>query len=305
MPQYTCCADVGGTKIAVARVSSAGVVSHREEAATPRESGKAVVEVLIRLLRRLPTAGVRAIGVDVPGLARADGTVWAPNLPGWTKMPLRQRLKREFRLPVVVESDRNAFVVGETWKGAAQGSRDAVFLILGTGIGAGVLSGGRLLRGYQDLAGAVGWMATREEYQPSFAATGCLESFLAGPGLAREASRQFGRPVDTHELVRLGRTGDPLAHQLWDEAGRRLGVALANLTDILNPEVIVIGGGVSRAGSLLLAPARRALRQWGQPLAARHVRVVCSRLGADAGLLGVARLAFNSLKENESHNGLG
>ena len=298
MTQYTGCADVGGTKIAVARISSGGIVSHREEAPTPREGGDAVVEVLITLLRRLPTAGMRAIGVDVPGLARPDGTVWAPNLPGWKRMPLRRRLEREFHVPVVVESDRNACVVGEAWKGAAQGSRDVVFLILGTGIGAGVLSGGRLLRGYQDLAGAVGWMATREEYQPNFAATGCLESFLAGPGLAREASRQFGRPIDTRELVRLGRAGDPLACQLWEEAGCRLGVALANLTDILNPEVIVIGGGVSRAGSLLLGPARRALRQWGQPLAARHVRVVGSRLGADAGLLGVARLAFDSIRQH-------
>lgn len=257
-----------------------------------------MIAVLTDLLRQLPTAGVRAIGVDVPGLARTDGTVWAPNLPGWKKMPLRRRLEQEFHLPVVVESDRNAFVVGEAWKGAAKGSRDAIFLIVGTGIGAGILSDGRLLRGYRDLAGSVGWMATREEYQSNFVTTGCLESFLAGPGLAREASLQFGRPIDTRELVRLGRAGDPLARQVWDEAGHRLGVALANLTDILNPEVIVIGGGVSRAGSLLLAPARRALRQWGQPLAARQVRVVGSRLGADAGLLGVARLAFDFIRQH-------
>lgn len=296
MPRYAWCADLGGTKIAVARVSATGTISHRQEAPTPQEGGKAVVDALIALLQRLPAIGVCAIGVDVPGLARPDGTVWAPNLPGWTKWPLRRQLARHFGRPVVVESDRNAFVVGEAWKGAAQGSQDAVYLIVGTGIGAGILSGGRLLRGHQELAGAVGWMATREVYQPEFAGVGCLESFLAGPGLAREASRHLGRPLDTRELVRLGRAGDPLARQLWEEAGRRLGIALANLTDILNPEVIVVGGGVSRAGSLLLAPARRALRQWGQPLAARHVRVVGSRLGADAGLLGIARLAFDSHK---------
>lgn len=293
-PRYAWCADLGGTKIAAARVSFDGMVSDRAEVPTPRQGGTAVVDALSALLQQLPAEGVCAIGVDVPGMARPDGTVWAPNLPGWTKMPLRNHLARRFRLPVVVESDRNAFVVGEAWKGAAQGSQDAVYLIVGTGIGAGILSGGRLLRGHQELAGAVGWMATREVYQPEFAGVGCLESFLAGPGLAREASQRLGRPVDTRELVRLGRAGDPLARQLWEEAGCRLGIALANLTDILNPEVIVVGGGVSRAGSLLLAPARCALRQWGQPLAARHVRVVGSRLGADAGLLGVARLAFDS-----------
>lgn len=286
-------ADLGGTKIAVARVEQSGRITHRLLAATPPQGGRAVADALTNLLSQLPAKLACAVGVDVPGLARADGIVWAPNIPGWEKMPLGRILARRFHLPVIVDSDRNAFVTGEAWLGSARNCRDVVFVAIGTGIGAGIISGGRLLRGHAELAGCLGWMATRDRYLPGYRAVGCLESHAAGPGIARAAQRIFGRAMDTREVVALARRGNREAREVIREAGCDLGRALANVVDVLNPEMIVIGGGAAAAGNLVLDPAREELRLWAQPLAARQVRIRRSRLGSRAGLLGIAKLCFD------------
>lgn len=293
VPGFVLAADIGGTKIAAARVSPSGAITHSLQSRTPVAGGRAAAHGVIELLRRLPQSAVCAIAVGVPGLAYADGRVWAPNIRGWTNLPLRAILRKEFRLPVVVESDRNAFVVGEAWCGAARNCKDAVFLIVGTGIGAGIVAGERLVGGHAGLAGALGWMAVRDELRPEYRAVGCLESHLAGPGISRRARALLGREVTTREIARLARRGDPRAKQVIREAAHDLGLALANLVSTLNPEVIVVGGGIGQLGELLLAPARRTMRLWAQPLASRQVRVVRSRLGTRAGLLGVAKLAFD------------
>jgi glucokinase len=286
-------ADLGGTKIAVARVEAAGLMTHLSVAPTPPQGGVAVVDVLADLLCQLPTTEVRAMGVAVPGLARSDGTVWAPNIPGWERMPLGRMLRRRFQLAVLLESDRNCFVAGEAWQGSARECRDVVFVAIGTGIGAGIISGGKLIRGHGELAGCLGWMAVREQFRPEYRGRGCLESHAAGPGIADAARRAFGRPMDTRELLALARNGDSKAQEVFREAGEALGLALASVVDVLNPQMIVIGGGVAEAGKLLLDPARAALKRWAQPLASTQVRVRRSRLGTRAGLLGVAKLCFD------------
>lgn len=285
--------DLGGTKIAAARVDNAGKITHHVAAPTPAAGGKAAVAAVIETLQQLPQQGVCALGVDVPGLAYPDGSVWAPNLSGWKRMPLGAILNAHFHLPALVESDRNAFVTGEAWQGAACNCRDVVFLAIGTGIGAGIISGGRLLRGSNELAGCLGWMTTGSRYVPRYKEIGCLESHLAGPGIAREASRIRNRATSTRELIRLARQGDSVAKKIIAQTGEYLGLALANLVSILNPEMIVVGGGVAAAGNLLLAPARDTMRQWAQPLAGKQVRIVRSRLGERAALLGMAKMAFD------------
>lgn len=292
-------ADLGGTKIAAARVEPSGRITDRLVSATPPAGGAAVVEELVELLRRLAAKGACAIGVDVPGLARADGTVWAPNIPGWQRMPLGRMLAHRFPLPVLVESDRNAFVIGEAWLGSARHRQDVVFVAIGTGIGAGIISGGRLIRGHAELAGCLGWMATRDQYLPGYKTVGCLESHSAGPGIARAAERVFGRALDTREVVALARRGDRKARRLIHEAGCELGRALANVVDVLNPEMIVIGGGVAAAGNLLLDPARDELQKWAQPIASRQVLIRRSRLGSRAGLMGIAKLCFDRFQSKK------
>ncbi|HET7099864.1 MAG TPA: ROK family protein [Terriglobia bacterium] len=285
--------DIGGTKIAAARVNRSGKLSDYAEIPTPSAGGRKVVEAVVELLKRMPAKDIGAIGVDVPGLAWPDGRVWAPNLPGWKRMPLGQALKKTFGLPTLVESDRNAFVMGEVWQGAARNCRDVIFLAVGTGIGAGILAGGRLLRGHGELAGSVGWMALRDQYQPIYESIGCFEAHASGTGIGLAASQEFGRKLSARELTTMARRGDRKAKQVLERAGRDLGLGLANLVDVLNPEVIVIGGGVAAAGNLVLDVARKTMKQWGQPLAVKQVRVVRSRLGARAPLLGVAKLAFD------------
>ena len=298
--RYALVADLGGTKIAVARVEDTGRITHRLLAPTPLEGGAAVVETVANLLRRLPAKGACALGVDVPGLAYRAGLVWAPNIPGWEHMPVGKMLNRRLNLPVLVESDRNAFVTGEAWQGCAKRCRDLVFITIGTGIGAGIISGGRLIRGCSELAGCVGWMAVRDRFLSAYKAVGCLEFHVAGPGIAHAAQRIFRRAIDSRGVVDLARSGDPKARKVITSAGHHLGLALANLVDTLNPQMIVIGGGVAAAGNLLLTPARETMRQWAQPLAVKRVRIRLSRLGARAGLLGAAKLCFDRFPISES-----
>ena len=257
-----------------------------------------MVEAVVTLVERLAERGpFTAIGVDVPGLARPGGRVWAPNLPGWEDMPLGRELYRRFRVPVVVESDRNAFVVGEAWRGVARGVRDVVFLAVGTGIGAGILSGGHLIRGHGELAGAVGWMAVREKFLPEYGRVGCLETLASGRGIESVAAKSFGQKLSAADLVRRARQGDRRAQAILRRAGEALGLAMANLVDVLNPAMIVVGGGVAEAGEWVLKPARETMRRWAQPLAVKQVRVARSRLGPRAALLGAAKLALDACKQ--------
>jgi len=294
MPHFVLAADIGGTNVRVARVSRTGQISHRYEAATPAKGGAAVVDVLLALLDRIPRRDVCALGVDIPGLAYRNGDVWAPNIRGWKRMPLGKKLRKRFDIPVVVESDRNAFVVGEAWKGAARNCRDVVFVAVGTGIGAGILMDGHLVRGHGELAGCVGWMAVCDKFLPQYARTGCLESHAAGIGIAAEASRRFRRKVAARDVALLAKQGDKRAQKLLHEAGSYLGLALANIVSALNPEIIVLGGGVAEAGESMLTAARETMMRWGQPIAVKQTRLLHSRLGGAASLLGVAKLAFDA-----------
>lgn len=295
MRRFVLAADLGGTKLAVACVDASCKITAQTKCPTPPGGGLAVVESIADALGRLPAKDAAGIGVAVPGLAYPDGSVWAPNIPGWERMPLGEMLRSRFGLPVFVESDRNAFVTGEAWQGSAKGCCDVVFVAIGTGIGAGIISGGRLVRGFGELAGCLGWMAVRDRHLPVYRAVGCLESHVAGPGIARAAQRVFHRPIEAREVVQRARGGDAQAREVLARAGHYLGLGLANLVDILNPQMIVIGGGVAGAGNLLLEPARETLKQWAQPLAAKQVRICRSRLGARAGLLGAAKLCFDQL----------
>lgn len=293
MPDFVLAADIGGTNIRVAKVSRAGHISHRFEAATPTQGGVSVVEALLALLDRIPQKGAHALGVDVPGLAYRNGDVWAPNIEGWKRMPLGRKLRERLGLTVVVESDRNAFVVGEAWKGAARRCRDVIFVAVGTGIGAGIMMDGRLVRGHNELAGCVGWMAVCDKFVPQYAKMGCLESHAAGIGIATEASKRFRRKISAREVATLAARGDKRAQKLLSEAGTYLGLGLANLVSTLNPEVIVLGGGVVEAGECMLNAARETMMRWAQPIAVKQTRLLCSNLGGAASLLGAAKLAFD------------
>ncbi len=253
--------DLGGTKIAAGVVDRRGTLRRRVIEAVEKDA----IEQIVRIVRGAD-AQIDAVGVAVPGLVRRDGTVWAPNLPDWERVPLARLLRRKLGVPVFVESDRNATVLGEAWRGAARGKSDVVALIIGTGIGAGILSGGSLVRGAHELSGCAGWMVVTDETNENTTRSGSLEALAAGPVLTR--------------------------HKDFGHIGQLLGLAVANIISLFDPEIVVLTGGVTNSADKFLNILIQNARRRAQPISAPQVEIVVSTLQSDAALLGVAKLAM-------------
>ncbi len=320
--QFVIGVDIGGTKVSSALFDSHGRAFDRIKVSLDKRGGVGAAAQVSALIGEL-TAGARkrgetvlAAGLCIPGIAyRKTGRVWAPNIPGWDHFPLVAELGKDLGLPLHVDSDRAAYVLGEQWLGAARGLKDVVFLAVGTGIGAGIISGGRLIRGNEDIAGAVGWFGLSRVYKREYEAMGCFEAEASGNSVGRKA-REVLRSGVASDMLRLAggdleavtaetvvaaaRTGDRPALTILKEAAAYLAMGLANITSILNPEIIVLGGGLFQAGDILLEPVKREFTRWAQPLAAKGVRLEPSLLGEDAGLFGCGRLAWESLEGEAS-----
>ena len=314
--RYAVGVDVGGTKIAAAVIDSEGKIHKKTKLVTERQDREeSVAQVAQAANDVVAMTGIRweqmeAVGVAVPGISYPQsGKVWAPNLPGWDHIPLREWLKPRLPRPIVVDSDRSAYVLGEQWMGIARGFSDVVFVAVGTGIGAGIFTGGRLCRGAEGIAGAVGWFALNPAMKETYKQVGCLEAEAAGPAVARRAAEIAATTpsrmlelaggclssITAESVVEAARQNDQAALRVLEETASYLGMGIANIVSILNPQMIVLGGGLMQAGELLLQPLRRGMLQWAQPLAARSVRIELTQLGEDAGVLGASRLA---LEEN-------
>ncbi len=306
--------DLGGTKCSAAVFNRAGKILSRRTVPVDVSSSSAPALQIIQLAKNL-AAGKKledaylAAAVAVPGLVRHDGTVWAPNLPGWEQVPLAGDLSRSLSIPVQVESDRNAAVLGECWLGAARGKSDAIALMIGTGIGTGILSGGRILRGAHELSGCAGWLTVTREDIHSARNNGELESLVAGPSIARAAQERLRAGEDSslaqfkvsnitaHEVGAAARQGDRLALDIFNRAGRFLGFGVANLVSILDPEIVILGGGMAAVADLYLDALQKAMFERAQPLAAKKVSIVVSKIADTANLLGCARLAWDSITD--------
>jgi glucokinase len=308
--------DLGGTKVSFAVVDASGGVRSRSKRAS-REGGSAlsfdeIARSATETVRAasLEWADVAAAGVIVPGIYDpSTGRAWAPNLWGPDEVPLRTELEGRLGVPLSLDSDRSGYVVGERWLGAARGADDVVFVAVGTGIGAGIISGGRLVRGRGGIAGAVGWFAVDPRWKPLYGEVGAWEAEAAGPALARratalladgtpsalrEAQPRTGGTLSAEQVAEAARSGDALARRAIDAHVEALALGIANVVSVLNPEVVVLGGGLMQARDLFLEPLRRAISRWTQPLAVRQCRIEPTVLGEDAGLLGAARLALDA-----------
>jgi len=288
--------DIGGSKVAAAVVDGDGVVLARADRTTPeRTTAPRVVEdTIVEAIASLQVDHtVTAVGIGAAGFVDASGTrvMFAPHL-SWRDEPLGARLQERLGLPVVVDNDANTALWAEYRFGAAQGARDVVLITLGTGIGGSILIDGRRYRGSGGMAGEFGHTRVVPDGRPcECGRTGCWEQYCSGKALARFA-REAGRDLVGPELTAAAGAGDIVAQGAFVEVGRWLGVGLANIVAALDPELIVIGGGVSAAGELLLGPARPAL---SAALVAAEHRVIpplhIAALGADAGMIGAADLA--------------
>lgn len=310
--------DLGGTKLATAIFDAAGDLRMRESVPL---SGRRGADVAALITERCAAACARiresgehapaAVGVTVPGIYRAErGTVWAPNIPEWDDYPLLAELTSALGdgTRVVIDSDRAAYVLGETWRGAARGARHAIILAVGTGIGAGIMIDGHVLRGANDIAGAIGWLALDRPFRDAYVECGCFEHHASGPGLAKVAlERMAADPGYTGELrdvpassltaehvFAAAERGDPIAKGVLETAVAFWGMAAANLVSLFNPEVIAFGGGVFGPATALLDRIRAEATRWAQPISITQVKFVASALGADAGLYGAGCMALRA-----------
>lgn len=308
--------DLGGTKILTALVDDQGRVLDRERMPTPAGGPESVVAAIVDSVRTvigragIALAAVGGLGVGAPGpMDPATGVVFEPpNLPGWRDVPLAEMLASHLGLLVFVENDANAAALGERWAGAGVGVDDLVYITISTGIGGGLILGGRLYHGVSGTAGEIGHMVI-EPGGPrcNCGRVGCLEALASGPAIARDARAavQSGAPTTLSQLpgealtaeavARAAWDGDPVARQIYARAAAALGVGVTNLVNLLNPAMVIIGGGVARAGELIFAPVRRIVREEAFERPGSAVQIVPAALGDDVGAIGAAAVARLSL----------
>jgi len=312
--------DLGATKLAGALFGRDGTVLDRAVALLEGRGGDEVGRLIVERVSALRSAAaargmeVEAVGVSVPGIVHhEDGTVWAPNIAGWERYSLRDLLRAEVgaSCPVLVESDRASSILGEVSRGVARGCRHAIFLAVGTGIGAGILVDGSILRGAHDIAGAIGWMGLDRPYQAAYRRCGGFESHASGAGIARVTRELLeaepGYPgtlralapgqVTAQEVWSAFAAGDGLAARVVANAVECWGMAVANLVSLFDPEMVVLGGGLFGPAAGQLDRIVAEARQWAQPVSLARVAVRASALGPEACLLGTGELALRAARE--------
>ncbi|WP_354644455.1 ROK family protein [Kitasatospora camelliae] len=297
--------DVGGTKIAGGLVDADGVLLHRVQRPTPAREGAgtvlaAVRQVLDELAGHPLWACVRAVGIGSAGPVDIEaGTVSPVNIPAWRAFPLRDEVAVHpavWELPVVLGGDAVAMAAAEHWRGAARPYRNALCLVVSTGIGAGLIIDGRLHAGRTGNAGHLGHISVDFGGRPCPCGShGCVEGLASGTAIARTAAESGWRPAggdaSAAAVAVAARAGDPIALHAFDRAGRALAAGIAATATLVEIEAAIVGGGVARAGDLLLGPLRRHLDAYATLPFAAGVVVVPAELGTDAGLVGAAALA--------------
>lgn len=313
--RYVLGIDIGGTSFTVGAVLEDGSrVAAMQNAPTIAESGADIVlDRIIGLTRAVmdetqaadPSATFIGVGAGAPGpLDTKSGLVLlTPNL-GWVDYPLAERLHQGLRLPVVIDNDANCAVLGEWWMGAARGTKHAIGFTIGTGIGGGIIVNGRLYHGASDCAGEIGHTTIDSNGRRCACGNyGCLEAYASGPAIARRATEAIEAGAESRlpalvggELSRItaqlvyeaAEAGDELAREVVHDTAHFLGAGVANLVNVFNPEVVVVCGGVRRAGDLLFAPLRREVARRAFKPAVAAVRILPSELDTP-GVQGAAR----------------
>jgi len=296
--------DIGGTKLAAAVVDRGGRVSAAARVPTPhgrKLDGETLWKTVVALLDRF-TSGVGAtsfagVGVGCGGpMTWPDGHVSPLNIPAWRDFPLRERLKERFPdVPVRVHNDAVCVAVGEHWRGAGRGRANVLGMVVSTGVGGGLVLGGRLVDGRTGNAGHIGHVVVDPEGPDcECGGRGCLEAVARGPAVAAWARSQgWGRPGSTaRDVADDAARGHPVAVAALRRAGEALGVAIASATHLLDVDVVAVGGGLSQAGPLLFDPLEEAFRRHAGMDWARGVRVVAAALGQEAGMVGAAALVL-------------
>ncbi len=309
--------DIGGTNLVVGSVAEDGSALLAPDS-EPTHAEAGATDVLDRLValagravertrQEAPGAEILGVGVGAPGPldTRRGVVLLTPNL-GWVDMPLRQIIHDRLGLPTALDNDANCAVLGEWWVGAARGSRTAIGITIGTGIGGGLILDGRLYHGASDVAGEIGHTTIDTEGRRCKCGNyGCLEAYASGPNIALraiealEAGAESRLPAyvagDLHQLTaqtvyQAAQDGDELALEVVNDTAKFLGVGIGNLLNVFNPEVVVVCGGVTLAGDHLFVPMRREVARRAFKPAVTACRIVPGELAGTAGVYGAARV---------------
>jgi glucokinase len=300
-------ADLGGTHLRAATVDQKGRIQSRFKQNTPQgKDANAIVDAIVKAVHECGSDEISAVSLVVPGTVKveAGAVVRAPNLPCLDGFRLAAALTSRLGLPAILENDANAAAVGEMWQGAAVGCKTIICVTLGTGVGGGIILDGKLWRGVDGAAAEIGHMCVDPfgGVACTCGSRGCLEVFASATAIVRmtrEASPRYpdsmlqGNKEHSAEMIfEAGQAGDELALEIFRRMGVYLGIGLANLINILNPEMIVIGGGVVNGWDLFEKHMHQQVEERAFPLLAARVKIEQAKCGDDAGLLGAARLAL-------------
>jgi glucokinase len=307
--------DLGGTKIDAVLADDCGNIRKREFKETRASEGpNAVIKRIVDAIKAVSSDNkIAAVGIGAAGIIDVEtGLItFSPNLPGWHNIKLKDILEHELGVKTFVDNDATVAAMAEHKFGIAVGCDHLVFITLGTGIGGGIITNGQIYRGVSGSAGEIGHM-TIDINGPLCGCgnKGCFEALASGIALEREAkakiaegartsipkyAKESGSRISAKSVYLAAQDGDKLANELIAQLGYYLGVGLANLINIFNPQLVVIGGGVSRMGEMLLTPARKTVRERAFELSVKAARVEVSSLGYDAGPLGAVALALSEL----------
>mgnify|MGYP006193959705 CR=1 FL=1 len=301
--------DIGGTKISAGVVDSSGNLINSLIISTPLEGGREVILSVINLITELSKKyTIKGIGISIAALISSDyGTiVGAPNIANLSKLNFVNEISKEFKLPLIVENDANAAMWAEFKFGNAKGCNPVMFFIIGTGVGGGLVIDGKLFKGATGIGAEFGHMCVVPNgLLCGCGSRGCIEQYASGGALIRYANEALLANADKSEevlsfgagkltgtgLAKAAQAGNELALAAFNKQADWLGLACASYSLIIDPQAIIIGGGVADAGELFLAPVRAAMRKY-MPFAESHVppKIIAAKFGNDAGLIGAADL---------------
>lgn len=313
--KYRIGVDIGGTNVKIALVDKKGGISFPKTVPTRAEMGyEYTISNIIQSIKDLMTeakitaSDLEGIGFGFPGQIDCDNGIVRilPNIPGWIEVPIAEIMQKEFNVPVKVDNDVRCAALAERSYGAGAGCKNLICITVGTGIGSGLIINGKIVRGSSNAAGEIGHIKLSLGEGPICGCgdTGCFEAYASGPSIVAMAKEYIagGKSTKYREIAgsveaitpavicQAAKEGDVVAKRIFSTMGEYLGIGLSGVVNLLNPEKIVVGGGVADAGDLLLEPLRKTLKERAMPIQGAAVEVVPAQLGNTAGIIGASLL---------------
>ncbi|MEI7475232.1 MAG: ROK family protein [bacterium] len=314
--KYRIGVDLGGTNVKIAIVDEKGHIAYSSSEPTRAEMGyKYTIQNIINLIKTslketdISKDAIGGIGVGCPGQIDSENGIvrLLPNIPGWVNVPLTDIMEEEFGIKTCVDNDVRCATLGEMAFGAGKGLKNIICITVGTGIGSGIVVNGKLARGASGTAGEIGHMMLQDHMGPICGCgnTGCLEALASGPTIVQMANEYLmsgkstkfrelavNTPISPRIVAEAAEMGDQVAKRIFEINGYWIGIGMANLVNILNPEAIIVGGGVAQAGDLLLEPIRKVIKERALSIPGEAVKVVAAELGESAGIIGASLLTL-------------